>query len=719
MKNRGPRSLSGIVMRQVNATGLRPKRRGNIPNETPPIVYPPRKPLEVVLPLIAPISGPSTGIRATLKTEEKMDGSHHFKYTPVNLTVYTAAYSGAVSGLVGSSRWLLDSTIADYVGFTRIAGAFAMSFDIAWEADPDTNPPNTLQVFVIEKTCKAVWEDRDVFANATTTNSSTFTQVSEAIIALILASQEYFAGQGITPAPWPSGGGGGVTAVLPGVGIGITGPIDTPTVNNGGVLAVDPGTGIAVSTLSGVATVSATGVLEVESGTGITVTSLGGIASVALAGVRTPWTITAFFVDPQNSSGHASDSNSGLTTITPILTTAEFNKRIFLHDVQVDSLVTYMSDDLGNVLLDLSTVSIGILGPGSLTFQGTPQILHTGGTINVGTIAINPAAPSGGQRQVIHTSDISDFTPYVSAALGGPAANPCYVVDTVTGDSAWIVTATVPASPSMGRPATPGNTAGALTIGDGYAIQRGSILGVAQTDVLTGDSAIAPTFNDFAFGANSVVTIGSTCNRCSFLNAILYGKILENCYMSNGIQNEYGSIFIDGGVLVTTNADFCLSETEFQSDLYITSIVSSVGIVISPVDYAGVFVGPGYGAGIQVQDCTGNGIEVTGTALLGSPYFDGALIWGNGNGGVGIQIDPNGGVLVYPSAPNIPTITGTVGDFAFNQFGPLILTGRPFDNTSGVYGPSAATTWANFANAAVFNFQVHYPATNASIVGGA
>jgi hypothetical protein len=618
-----------------------------------------------------------------------------------------------------------------------------MSFDLAWEADPDTNPPDTLQVFVIEKTCKAVWEDRDTLANARNTNSSTFTAVSEAIIALILASEEYFTGQGITPAPWPSGGGGGVTAVLPGVGIGITGPIDTPTVNNEGILAVDAAAGIGVSTISGVATVSNTGILAVDaaagigvstvsgvatvsntgilavdSGTGITASTVSGIVAVALAGVRTPWTITAFFVDPSNVSGHASDSNDGLTATTPILTTAEFNKRIFLHDVQVDCIVTYMSDDIGQVQLDLSTVSIGLGTLGSLTFQGTPQVLHTGGTINAGTIAINPSAPGGGQRQVLHTSDISDFTPYVSVALGGPAANPCYVEDTVTGDSAWIVTATTPASPSMGRPATPGNTAGALTIGNGYAIQRGSILGVAQADVLLGASAIPPTFNDFAFGTNSVVTIGSTCNRCSFLNAILYGKILENCYISNGIENEYGSIFIDGGVLVTTNSDFCLSETEFQSDLYITSLALGVGIIISPVDYAGVFIGPGYGAGIQVQDCVGNGIEVTGTALLGSPYFNGALVWGNGNGGVGIGIDPNGSVLVWNSAPNIPTITGTVGDFAFNQSGSLILTGRPFNETTGVYGPSAATTWANFADVAVFNFQAHYPTTNASIIGG-
>jgi hypothetical protein len=175
----------------------------------------------------APITGPTTGIRSIRKHQplaasshpihELLIGKHNFKYTPINLTVYTAAYSGAVSGLVGSSRWLLDTASADYAGFASIAGAFAESFDLVWETSPDTNPPDTLQVFIIEKACKAVWESRDTLVNTTTLNPNTFTRVSEAIIALILASETYFTGQGITPAPWPSGSGDGAT--------GATGPV--------------------------------------------------------------------------------------------------------------------------------------------------------------------------------------------------------------------------------------------------------------------------------------------------------------------------------------------------------------------------------------------------------------------------------------------------------------------------------------------------------------
>jgi hypothetical protein len=650
-----------------------------------------------------------------------MDGSHHFKYTPVNLTVYTAAYSGAVSGLVGSSRWLLDSTIADYGGFTRIAGAFAMSFDLAWEADPDTNPPDTLQVFVIEKTCKAVWEDRDTLANAKNTNSSTFTQVSEAIIALILASQEYFSGQGITPAPWPSGsGGGGVTAVLPGVGIGITGPIDTPTVNNGGVLAVDPGTGIAVSTLSGVATVTATGVLEVESGTGITVTSLGGIASVALAGVRTPWTFTAFFVDPSNVSGHASDSNDGLTATTPILTTAEFNKRIFLHDVQVDCIVTYMSDDIGQVQLDLSTVSIGLGTLGSLTFQGTPQVLHTGGTINAGTIAINPSAPGGGQRQVLHTSDISDFTPYVIPPLGGTASHPCYVQDSITGDSAWIVSAAVSASPSMSRPVTSSFIAGVLTIGNGYKIQRGSIFNISQSVLSTQNLASnAISFQDFAFGPLSF-GFPAAFFRCSWDGGtICGGGNPVHCFISTGIQTIYpiGNFDINAGVFVTTTFDFFTGNLNLSGDVYVTGD----GFIIAPSAYTNVYVSEGLGAGAQFQDVvsgTEAGITCAGQVIFGDSDEGDALLWGNGNT-IGMVIV--GGVSVLVSASIVPTVTGSTADFAFLSIGPIssfVTTARPWDDGANNYGPSATTSWANFAGVE-FNFQAHNVTLGASLIGSA
>ena len=125
-------------------------------------------------------------------------------YVPNNTTVFTAAYSGVLSGLAASGRVLTDRSSADYQPSSVIAGAFAISFDQVWGA----TAPDTLQVFIIEKTCKAVWENRDTILSTDSINPSTFTSLCQSIIALILAGETYFASQGISPLPWPSGGSG-------------------------------------------------------------------------------------------------------------------------------------------------------------------------------------------------------------------------------------------------------------------------------------------------------------------------------------------------------------------------------------------------------------------------------------------------------------------------------------------------------------------------------
>jgi hypothetical protein len=166
-------------------------------------------------------------------------------YVPNNLTVFTTAYSGVISGFAASGRRILDPTVADYNPYAMIAGAFAQSFDTQWAISPDV-APDTLQVFIIEKACKAVWENRDTALNTETLSPASYTALSKAIIALVIASENYFASQSITPNPWPSGSGT-VTEVEAGAGISVTGPAATPTVANTGVLELTAGSGIAIT----------------------------------------------------------------------------------------------------------------------------------------------------------------------------------------------------------------------------------------------------------------------------------------------------------------------------------------------------------------------------------------------------------------------------------------------------------------------------------------
>jgi hypothetical protein len=650
--------------------------------------------------------------------------SRNVTYTPINLTVYTAAYSGAISGLVGSSRWLEDKAVADYAGFTQIAGAFATEFDTAWETNPDTNPPNTLQVFVIEKTCKAVWESRDTLANATTTNSSTFATICESVIALVLASENYFTEQGITPAVWPSGSGSGATGATGPIGAtgaqGATGPGSGATGATGPIGTT--GTTGATGPLGATGATGPNGILAVDAGDGIAVTTVSSVATVALAGVRTPWLNTTFFVDPSNVSGHASDSNDGLTTLTPILTTAEFNKRIFLHDVQVDCIVIYMSDDIGQVQLDLSTVSIGLNALGSLSFQGTPQVLHTGGIINAGTISINPAAPSGGQRQVVHTNDVTTFLPYVIPLLGGTADHPCYVQDSVTGDSSWIVSAAVPASPSMSRPIhiidVQDISAGTITIGNAYTVRRGSVLSLALIYTPTiGADVQAITFQDFAFDEFSSIFLSNICTRCSFDNFPFFGSTdLNHCFLGLGIINLSGAnLPINAGVIATTTNDFSQGLVTLSGDVYVTGNA----FFVSQTAYSNVATFAGVGAGVQFQDIP----DTKGALLINSNLFaTDTLLWGNGNTGPGVTMFPEGCLTVTVSDP--PSLTGS-HDFAYYDSTGQVYVARAWDESVGAYTeagspPSRATTWANFVTSigsGGFNYQAHDVSTQASIVG--
>jgi hypothetical protein len=230
-------------------------------------------------------------------------------YTPNDITVYTAAFSGAISGITVSGRVIVDDLPADYAKNALIAGAFAKSFDLAWENDPNTNPPDTLEVFTIEQSSKAIWENRDITLSSTSLNPATYTESCTAIIAVILASEEYFFSQGIVSALWPSGSGG-VTDVVAGTGISVTGPENEPTVSNTGVLTVTAGSNV---TLTGTAqnpivnstgTTGATGATGASGATGpVGATGVGATGATGTQGATGPGSGATGATGPAGATG--------------------------------------------------------------------------------------------------------------------------------------------------------------------------------------------------------------------------------------------------------------------------------------------------------------------------------------------------------------------------------------------------------------------------------
>lgn len=473
---------------------------------------------------------------------------------------------------------------------------------------------------------------------------------------------------------------------------------------------VIPGTGAVVTTGGAPSAVNGT------SGDVLTAQTVG--APIFAPVLRRPLGPVRF-IDPANSTGFASDSNTGATATNippgsgPILTTVHLVDLLFNRKLLAAATITYMSDDTSGVPLDYSTVDTSEF---ALTFQGTPQVLHTGGTFNAGTIAINPAAAGGGQRQTVHTTDIADFAPFVFSGFGGTATDLTYVKDTSGGNAdtrAWIASGAGSATASVSRPTTPGITAGTLTIGDSYTIQRGSILRISQPTRISASIELI----DFAFDASSSQS-GELFIRCSFMASLNGDAFMQDCAVGGGIFAVGGLITQSAGLLNVTTSDAC-TYLALDSDTYIRGAAFLVG----PANYDAVVVVPGFGAGVQFQDMSGSAIVVLGSDHLRSNMgVAGALLWGKGNAN-GIQIEEGGVIIVAAATP--PTVTGA-NDFVFVDLNAGNRTvARAFNEAVGAYTEAGGvatrtTTWAHFTatiGAGGFNFQAHDVSTGAAIIG--
>jgi hypothetical protein len=458
----------------------------------------------------------------------------------------------------------------------------------------------------------------------------------------------------------------------------------------------------------------------------------GGIGPTGPAGapIRSPLGPVRF-IDPSNSSGLANDANSGATSLTPILTTAHLNTLLFFKTITANTTITYMSDDPGAIELDYGTLDLQTF---RLDFRGTPQILHTGGTVNAGTIAANRAAPGGGQRQIFHTTDIANWAPFVFTGLGGTAPFPTYLTDGA-GNFSWIVSGAGSALASA--TATTDAIANNLTnipVGSAYTIRRGSRLNRVSGNVPTSSNGFV-AFTDFAFdvediGSNGGFTGGGVVSASSYLRCSANGIVIgpgqySNCAIVAGMTQSSvaGEIDISAGLLFTTSSDQIIVPLVLSFDVYVTGF----GLISGKNNYASIFLLPLAGAGVQIQDTTGPSslFAVNSIALVTSTGTN-ILLWGNGNAGKGVLISPGSTVTAPDDGTNNPTVTGALGDFGFVDVnGATISVARSWNNAAGAYTESGgvatrATTWANYAaslGAGGFAFNAQCVQTNAAIVG--
>ncbi len=452
---------------------------------------------------------------------------------------------------------------------------------------------------------------------------------------------------------------------------------------------------------------------------GLYVSSPGGVTPATFAYRSLPY--TTIYVDPQDESGNASDGNAGTSPSAPIATTAHLNAVNFFGRLTADTLIQYLSDDTSGIGVNIQLLDIGNF---TLTVAQTRQVLHTGGTLNAGTVAINPASK---QPQIVHTSDLASFAPYVVTQNGGASSFGVRIKDTTTGAGAWIMSAATAAAPKCSRPVLDNGTAAALTIGDPYTLTRGGRLILSFQGPPLGSGGGTVLFQDCAFDTNSAGPGGLNVDyvRCSWTSVLVIPGMMTDCFAQADISEAFpGPLAWLAGAIITGGNTLWSGPFTVTGDTYVTGAGLPIGN--GGVTAFEVYNTAGLGPGVQIHDCTGHGLTITSPlAIATNNNAANPLLWGTGNGGLGVAVDAAAGALTVSSGV-VPTLTGTAGDFGF--FGPggvgVVTQARAFDETAGggagAYTTLRATTWANFAAAiggGGFGFQAHSVSAGASVVG--
>lgn len=119
-------------------------------------------------------------------------------YTPINVNVYIAAYTGALGGMAVGGGWLNDPVPANYNNVCIVAGSYAEAIDITW------NDPTPLSGLEYDK-IQCVTEQLFVGRGAQPAGDPTFQAranwltVSIAVRALVRQADDYLVAQGINP----------------------------------------------------------------------------------------------------------------------------------------------------------------------------------------------------------------------------------------------------------------------------------------------------------------------------------------------------------------------------------------------------------------------------------------------------------------------------------------------------------------------------------------
>jgi len=372
----------------------------------------------------------------------------------------------------------------------------------------------------------------------------------------------------------------------------------------------------------------------------------------ALAG--TSQSQTTWYVDPVAGN----NANDGLTPATAIQTDAERQRRVgLLWIITADTTVTY----LNNVpATDPCIFRIELRTNGVLRIHGTATVIYSGAftavtNLNRATQTASAVTDAGlgagrtGQRMRLTSGASVGAITWLDRDFGAG----------VYRTSPWAITNfavnPLPFTPTLVN-ATVGNTfvvesltqIGYLSIED-FSAQYGGAASINGTQILVRDVYL--TQSDIAISA---MPLGTVTNA-----PVLHGSRTHSPWTANALSS-----YVDAGIILASappspSLFACLVRGRPSVQSGTTAFVdfdtlfSQSGNDGIRVRYGGVLrVGT-----MAVFDCALDGLLIEDGNVRAGALFAGAdLIWGTGNGGVGVRVRAGGKVL-YVTKPTVAAVS--------------------------------------------------------------
>ncbi|HEX8795447.1 MAG TPA: hypothetical protein VF765_31070 [Polyangiaceae bacterium] len=451
-------------------------------------------------------------------------------------------------------------------------------------------------------------------------------------------------------------------------------------------------------------------------------------ASVATASSSNPAFLSqaVWWIDPQNSSGHANDNNDGLTSSTPLLTDGERQRRLAGGIVANGSnllTINFLSAPSSTDLFDLSasiygpTMSIVVNGP-------APTVVRTGTIASVTAIdRTSGVTPGGAAMTITDTSSSVTWTKGQRITIvGGPRNGAHSWVEADLGSGqATVDSFAMPYSISAGSISNVTPVAG-----DTYQVETGiAPLYAAELVIRTqsqGTTNKALLFTGLQLpSTNKLVITSAVAHLQPVFDGCVMASIIEGvgfCVLANCWTT--GSDFSFTGQTISAFSGHFASFTALRSggvlildqDVYVNAGLSLEGpgavVVIGRAGFFGT-AGDALTASFGARVLTGSQAGF---------FLAGEGLYGHGWSGYGYR-GKSGSTLCYSATP--PTLTGTSGDWIL---GNATVAPSYFDPAARTYPAATAgtpNTWTNLvaAQPGGFGNNAHNPDNDCHILKAA